>query len=976
MNIVNRSSRLRRRLAFALAIIVSGCTEIVSLVEANPFAAVIPAQKQSASNSNDRRASQKNQQSDDKGFTRPRRAEAQTEVVQYASADGPIVRVALMTDVYSVALSSSSDLIVRRTTTGFDEGNRISDGSLRVELRQQPEPVAPLQSSVAAYRVSVGSSIESRGARKLVDELKKKFFEPVAMTFDEKQKGYCVLIGQFTNRSEAAQFLERLRKSGYENLRIVSAPKSDSLASDSFTDTNARAAKYKAQPSFTSTAHSSVKADRRPIQLIALAADKVAASSEDELVISPAEGPASTNHNRPDAVSSGKDEISKRINHGGQSNREDSQSEIAFRAAAVRIGNRDYRGEIHLILNPRGRINVVNALPLEEYLRGVVPMELSPGSYPEIEALKAQAVAARSYALAHLGQHRDEGFDLVDDTRAQVYGGLSAERELTNRAIYETRGIAAVFPSEDGQLVPIEALYTANCGGRTENNDEVFGGKPLPYLRAVACMPDGQSVVGRDIVSSRAREPLIGIDGRSISREVALLSVLGFSVPRRVTSSYLSRSPDPDEVRSWLEQTARLTQREKPSFTRGDGTRLADFARLVTVSVYGEGRAATLLAPADVDYLLGGLRVQQLPREARADVAMLLKDGILRLPADAALDGRAPVTRGQAIETLARAISVMPQPANLKSQISDSKSQISSLKSQTADSKSQISSLRFQIPDFKSEIAVPSENGRLIIAASGSTRDSSAREKGPRFASVNTSGPGRLARPQQEEPAKGKPASVPTKEAATAITATREGSQRNGQPSGLEMSEGAWLFRTLGGESHQVDHLTIIGGERVAYHLNAKGQVDFLEASISDRSASSDRFSSVAQWQERIPIEELQQRLACARINVGRLEKIEPVTFSSSSRVTEVEVTGDESRARLRRPQIRAALGLKEYLFVVDRETDARGQVIAFVFTGRGWGHGVGMCQTGAYGLAKEGYSYTAILQKYYTGVKLHKMYD
>src|SRR6266849_3772089 len=118
MNIVNRSSRLRRRVALALAIIVSGFTEIVSLVEANPFAAAISAQKQSASTSNDQRASQKNQQSDDKSLSRPRRAEAQTELVHYASADGPIVRVALMTDVSSVALSSSSDLIVRRATTG------------------------------------------------------------------------------------------------------------------------------------------------------------------------------------------------------------------------------------------------------------------------------------------------------------------------------------------------------------------------------------------------------------------------------------------------------------------------------------------------------------------------------------------------------------------------------------------------------------------------------------------------------------------------------------------------------------------------------------------------------------------------------------------------------------------------------------------------------------------------------------------
>ncbi|HXI89647.1 MAG TPA: SpoIID/LytB domain-containing protein [Blastocatellia bacterium] len=975
MNIMNRSGRLRRRVAFSLAIIVSGCTEMVSLVEASPFATAIPAQKQSASNSNDRRATQKNQQSDDKDLTRPRRAEGQTEAAHYASADGPIVRVALMTDVSSVALSSSSDFIVRRAATGFDEGTRISGGSLRVEMRQHPEPVVPLRSSVATYRVSVGSSIESRGARKLLDELKKKFFEPVAMVFDEKQKEYCVLIGEFTNRSQAAQFLERLRKSGYESLRIVSEQKAtDTLTPDSITDTNARAAKYESQPSRSAAAPSSVKPDRRPIRLIALAADKVAASSGDELVISPAEGPDSTNQNRPGAVSSVKDESSKHANHGDPSNREESQSEFASRVAAVRIGNRDYRGEIHVILNLRGRINVVNALPLEEYLRGVVPMELSPGSYPEIEALKAQAVAARSYALAHLGQHRDEGFDLVDDTRAQVYGGLSAERELTNRAIYETRGIAVVFPSEDGKLVPIEALYTANCGGRTENNDEVFGGKPVPYLRAVACAPDGQSVVGREIVSSRTREALIGIDGRSISREVALLSVLGFSVPRRVTSSYLSRSAEPDEVRNWIEQAAQLNQREKPSFTRGDGTHLADFARLINASVYGEGRATTLLAPADVDYLLGGLRVQQLPREARADVAMLLRDGILRLPADAALDGRAPVTRGQAIETLARAISVIHQPANLKTQISDSKSQISNLKSQAADSKSQISSLRFEI--LKSGIALSSENGHLIIAASGPTRDSSEREKGSRFTSVNASGPGRLARPQQEEPGKGKPSSVRTKEAMTAITATREDSRQNGQPGGLEISEAAWLFRTMGGESHQMDRLTIIGGERVAYHLNAKGQVDFLEASISDRSASSDRFSSVAQWQERVPIEEMQRRLARAHINVGRLEKIEPVTFSSSSRVTEVEVKGYESRVRLRRPQIRAVLGVKEYLFVVDRETDARGQVVAFVFTGRGWGHGVGMCQTGAYGLAREGYSYTAILQKYYTGVKLHKMYD
>jgi stage II sporulation protein D len=91
--------------------------------------------------------------------------------------------------------------------------------------------------------------------------------------------------------------------------------------------------------------------------------------------------------------------------------------------------------------------------------------------------------------------------------------------------------------------------------------------------------------------------------------------------------------------------------------------------------------------------------------------------------------------------------------------------------------------------------------------------------------------------------------------------------------------------------------------------------------------------------------------------------------------VIEIEVAGYDGTARLRGPQLRSILGLKENLFVVDREYDPRGRVIGFVFTGRGWGHGVGMCQVGAYGLARDGYSYTQILQKYYTGVKVQKVY-
>ena len=92
-------------------------------------------------------------------------------------------------------------------------------------------------------------------------------------------------------------------------------------------------------------------------------------------------------------------------------------------------------------------------------------------------------------------------------------------------------------------------------------------------------------------------------------------------------------------------------------------------------------------------------------------------------------------------------------------------------------------------------------------------------------------------------------------------------------------------------------------------------------------------------------------------------------------REIEIEVAGSEGTARMRGPQWRSVLGLKENLFVVDREFDSRGRVTAFVFTGRGWGHGVGMCQVGAYGLARAGLPYDKILKSFYTGISVTKLY-
>src|SRR5262249_2942187 len=147
---------------------------------------------------------------------------------------------------------------------------------------------------------------------------------------------------------------------------------------------------------------------------------------------------------------------------------------------------------------------------------------------------------------------------------------------------------------------------TTDCGGRTENNEEVFGGKPLPYLRSVACTTEHQAFVRQELLTGRTLETLTAVDGRSLQREVAVLSVLGFPLPRRVTSGYLRAAADRGEVESWIQQVSRLSQRAKrpelerieswqstKSASREEVIRLTDFVRLVVQSTYSEGARAT-----------------------------------------------------------------------------------------------------------------------------------------------------------------------------------------------------------------------------------------------------------------------------------------------------------------------------------------------------------------------------------------------
>jgi stage II sporulation protein D len=137
-----------------------------------------------------------------------------------------------------------------------------------------------------------------------------------------------------------------------------------------------------------------------------------------------------------------------------------------------------YRGALELVPtdSDAGSLNVINALPVDQYVKGVVPNE-SPPSWPQA-ALRAQAIAARSFALAvDVGGN---GFGLYDDTRSQVYEGLGSETASTNAAADATRGQVVMYGDEIA-----ETYFSACSGGHTESVQNVFFGAPIPYLVGV-----------------------------------------------------------------------------------------------------------------------------------------------------------------------------------------------------------------------------------------------------------------------------------------------------------------------------------------------------------------------------------------------------------------------------------------------------------------------------------------------------------
>jgi stage II sporulation protein D len=762
--------------------------------------------------------------------TRPRRAQpawpqpaATTPIISPPSlavitGPEPKIRVALTTDARSAVISTTGHLL--NASGGSSTLLALDTARVRVD----PRLLSPLPTTndEAAFKVIVSGAATRDEAEDLEDVIEKLTSEDGHSALDTETNTWGVVVGSTHPREEAEELRARLEAAGFD--ARVQAPR-------------------------TST-------------------DSVADSSP----------PARTNGNL--RLTSSRSSLPSRevVASGTSGAMFSSSAPVVFASddekdAPVRFNDRPYRGRIEVFTNLRGSLTVVNELGLEDYVRGVVANELSPGGYPAIEALKAQAVAARTYALKNRGQFMAQGFDLLPTTRSQVYRGLTSEQPLSTRAVDETRGIIATFAGE-----PINALYTSTCGGRTEDSENIFN-DAVPYLRGRECAADHASFDRFVIRTTRTPAELRDDEHVALVRDVSLLLTQNFStLQERVSDSWLAAEASVSEVRNWIANVARIARQTMPA-AGDDVNRPPAFATALVAAVFGADGPATLLNTADADYLLAVRDAQDVPPLNRADLAMLVRDGYLYAYPDATLRPRVPLSRARVLHAIARILEARDL-------------------------------LRLQKANAR-----PASEGQLILRST------------------------------------------------------------KGKDQSIRINPDVFLFRQLGERPYAVSSVTLVGGEPVTYHLAANGQIDFLEVKPAPNGAAADRFSPFSSWTRDLSLAQVQARLARAARGIGQIVDLRVISRGSSHRVTDLEIVGTGGTAHVRGGRIRSALGLREQLFVIDREYDDSGRVTSFVFSGRGWGHGVGMCQVGAYGLAKQGWSYEQILKAYYTGIELTRMY-
>jgi stage II sporulation protein D len=811
--------------------------------------------------------------------TRPRRVQADAPVappLQPARDDfvfkrldaEPSIRIGLSTSARSVTISTNGQGLTVLPAQGGETNAplALSVARVRIEPRMLTPLPAPRTDEGGLFRVEIASVTSRAQADEIAREVRELTGEAPEVVGDAAASAWRVRVGLPAPRAEAEELRARLEEAGVAAVSLVNVQ----TPAGGSQEIARRAAPGIGQPAATRTPNQTPVAGARANSTVATSARR-----------SPSNAPAQNGNGIRLASRSSLPSRGLVVYAGGTSPLMDSRAPVTFATseanAPLRFNEKPYRGRLEVFTNLNGSLTVVNVLGLEDYVRGVVPNELSPGGYGALEALKAQAVAARTYAVSNRGQFTAAGFDLLPTIRSQVYGGLSTEHPLSTRAVEETRGMIATYRGE-----PINALYTSTCGGRTENAENIFGGATVPYLHGRECSAHLAHASLAQTMIQTTREPgsLRAAEHASSARESALVAVHGFRLPSRLTDEWLATAVSGEEVRALLEIAARLARRPPPAaLVNTDATRPPGFSTALTLTLDGESRADVLLSADDVNYLLAFRDAGDIPAPNRADVAMLLRDGHLALHPDAMLRPRQPMSRARAMHTL-----------------------VSLLEARG-------------LFGLQKATARPPVGGTLVVRAG----------KAPERA--------------------------------------------------MTLAPDAYLFRAFGDALFQSRSVNVVGGEPVTYHTDARGAVDYLEVHMPPKGASAERVSPYTTWTTTLSVGEVANRLARRMGRIGSLVDLRVAARGVSRRALDLEVIGTSGTAHVRGGRIRSALGLREQLFVIDRRYDEAGRVTNFIFTGRGWGHGVGMCQVGAYGMARAGLNYDQILKNYYTGIDLTKMY-
>jgi stage II sporulation protein D len=183
------------------------------------------------------------------------------------------------------------------------------------------------------------------------------------------------------------------------------------------------------------------------------------------------------------------------------------------RGGLFSLNGRWYRGRLSLVRDRSG-LTAINSVALEDYLVGVVSAEMGRRDSNEVEALAAQAIVSRTFAIRNLGKRAGDGFDLLSTVVDQAYGGVATEYPLARSAVTRTAGEVVTW-----QGVPIDAFFFSTCAGRTAAGTEVFAAADRPYLASIRDVDDDGQAYCRISPRFRWREQWTGEELRSVLRE-------------------------------------------------------------------------------------------------------------------------------------------------------------------------------------------------------------------------------------------------------------------------------------------------------------------------------------------------------------------------------------------------------------------------------------------------------------------------